>query len=170
MLIRPERPEEFATIRDLVEVAFRTAPHADGDEHEYVDRLRAGPAYLPELALVLEDNGVLLGHIMLTRFAVVGASGHYPVLLLSPLCVRLDRRNQGLASRLILEALFRARAVGHDAVLLVGNPNFYQRFGFRRSTYFGISNVSGFAEENVMACELVPGALCGVRGTVSFPS
>lgn len=170
MLIRPERPEEFATIRALVEVAFRTAPHADGDEHEYVDRLRAGPTYLPELALVLEENGVLLGHIMLTRLAVVAASANHPVLLLSPVCVRADRRNAGFGSQLIREALSRARAAGHGAVVLVGAPDYYRRFGFRCSTDFGIFNVSGFAAENVMASELVPGALGDVRGTVSFPS
>lgn len=170
MKIRPEHPEEFVAIRDLVEVAFRTAPHADGNEHEYVDRLRAGPGYLPELALILVEDGVLLGHIMLTRLFIVEASVHHPVLLLSPVCVRLERRNAGLGSRLIREALARARAAGHSAVVLVGDPDFYWRFGFRCSTDFGIANVSGFAEKNVMVCELVQGSLCGVRGTVSFPS
>jgi putative acetyltransferase len=168
--IRPEIPAEFEMIRALVKAAFATARHADGDEHEYVDRLRASRAYIPELALVAEDGGGLVGHIMLTRILVSGAQGARPALLLSPLAVAPDRQNQGIGSLLARESLARATASGAGVVLVVGDPAYYERFGFRSSAALGIRNVDGFDERNVMALELRPGALAKCLGTVSFPA
>ena len=168
MLIRPERPSEFAAIRDLVKTAFATARVSQGDEQEFVDRLRAGPDYIPDLALVAEDDSGLIGHIMLTHTYVSTAAGPRSLLLLAPLCVALERRNRGVGARLTGEALRRARELGHHAVTLVGNPAYYARFGFRPSTAFGIVNENEIPSEFVMTLELTPGALAGAAGSIRF--
>lgn len=67
MIIRRETSEEFPRIYALVKTAFQTAKVADGNEQDFVSQLRAGGGYIPELALVAEENGSLIGHIMLTR-------------------------------------------------------------------------------------------------------
>jgi putative acetyltransferase len=169
MRIRPERPSEFSEIYELIRTAFATARVSGGDEQNFVDRLRAGPDYIPELALVAEDQGGIIGHIMLTRTSVATtASGARQVLLLGPVCVVLDRRDRGVGARLIGEALHRARELGHAAVVLVGNPAYYARFGFRSSTEFGVANANGIPSEFVMALELVPGALTDAAGSIRF--
>ncbi|MGD1015126.1 MAG: N-acetyltransferase [Roseiarcus sp.] len=168
MLIRPERESEFPAIYELVRVGFTTAKVANGDEQNFVDRLRSGDGYIPELALVAEDDGELVGHIMLTRTFVSTAEAPRPVLLLAPLCVVLKRRKQGLGARLIQDALSRARRLGHAAVVLVGDPAYYSRFGFKPCASFGIANANGIPDRHVMALELAPGALANASGIVLF--
>jgi len=168
MLIRPERPNEFPEIHEMVRVAFATAKVSQGDEQDFVDRLRASPGYVPALALVAQDEGGLIGHIMLTQTKVTTADGRREVLLLAPVCVALERRGRGIGAKLIGEALRRARERGHGAVVLVGDPAYYSRFGFGPSSRYGIANANGIPERNVMALELLPGGLANAAGSILF--
>lgn len=168
MVIREERAAEFGAIRELVQTAFKTAAVSCGEEQDFVERVRAGEAYVPELALVAEDGGELIGHIMLSRMAIDGPEGPYPLLLVAPLSVLLERRRQGVGSALMRESLRRARELGQEAVILVGAPEYYQRFGFVTAATQGILSTQGIPEENVMVYELVPGALAKISGTVTF--
>jgi predicted N-acetyltransferase YhbS len=168
MLLRQEQEAEFPLIYDLVKTAFETARVSNGEEQNFVARLRAGGNYIPELALVAEEEGKLIGHIMLTRTFVETAAGRQPLLLLGPLAVALERRRQGLGSRLVQQALRLAQARGHTAVVLVGDPAYYSRFGFQPANHFEISNTNGIPDGNVLLYELVPGALGDLQGTISF--
>ena len=149
----------------MVKGAFQTAQTSNGKEQDFVYELRSGSTYIPELALVAEDNGKLIGHIMLSRSFVTNAGGQYEMLLLAPISVVLERRNQAVGSGLIKEGFRLALEMGFKSVILVGNPDYYHRFGFRPAIEFGINHVHEIPDENVMACELVPGGLSGVRGT-----
>ena len=166
--IRPERPYEFAEIHDFVKTAFETAKVSNGDEQNFVDRLRAGPDYLPDLARLAVDGDRIVGHVMLTRTRLATAVGAREILLLAPLAVALDHRRAGLGERLTRDVLARAAAAGFTAVILVGDPAYYERFGFRRSTDLGIANTDGIPDPYVQALELVPGALAGGPATISF--
>ena len=68
--IRPETPADFAEIHALVKTAFEPAKVSNGDEQNFVDRLRAGPTYSAELALVAVEDGEIVGHVMLTTTAI----------------------------------------------------------------------------------------------------
>lgn len=61
-----------------------------------------------------------------------------------------------------------AGEMGYTSVILVGDPAYYHRFGFKASVKFGIKNINNIPDEYVMVCELVPGALEGLSGTVNF--
>jgi predicted N-acetyltransferase YhbS len=168
IVLRPEQEAEFPAIYNLVQSAFQTAKVSNGDEQNFVARLRSGGNYIPELALVAEDEGKLIGHIMLTRTSVETACGRKPLLLLGPLTVVLERRGQGLGSQLVQEALRLAKVQGHKAVVLVGDPAYYSRFGFKSAIHFGISNTDRIPDANVLAFELVSGALRDLQGAISF--
>ncbi|MDF9408723.1 MAG: hypothetical protein A4E52_01842 [Pelotomaculum sp. PtaB.Bin013] len=165
MIIRRETPEEFSKIYDLVKIAFQTAKVSNGKEQDFVNHLRAGGNYIPELALVSEENGILIGHIMLTKTYIVNNSNKYQALLLAPISVALKHRNKGVGSHLIRESFKLAKEMGYTAVLLVGDPAYYHRFGFNAAINFGIKNTHNIPDKYVMACELVPGALNGISGT-----
>lgn len=166
MLIRQETEKEFGQIYELVKIAFQTAQVSNGKEQDFVTKLRDAKYYIPELALVAEENGKLRGHIMLTRAAINNGGKATEILLVAPLSVILEMRGKGIGSALMKESLKLAKAMGYKAVCLVGNPAYYKRFGFRQSSEFGI-NYIGIPEQYVLTKELVPGTLSGVSGTIS---
>lgn len=194
MIIRRETEKDLDGIYTLVKVAFRTAKMTNGKEQDYVLELRAGGGYIPELALVAEEAGELIGHIMFTRtfisesgedagdFAEPGGAGgagatgagsvspgcrrKFEVLYVAPLSVVLERRGKGVGSALMLEGLRLGKGLGYKAVVLVGDPAYYHRFGFRTAADFGIGQHAHIPDANVMACELFPGALAGVSGRI----
>ena len=166
MLIRQEKPEEFPAIYDLVKVAFQTAKVTNGKEQDCVDQFRSSGNYIPELALVAEQDGKLIGHIMLTRTYITGDNNKFETLLLAPLSIALEYRNKGVGSKLITESFELAKKLGYKSVVLVGDPAYYHRFGFKSSVDFGIRHVQDIPGQFVMACELVPNALQGISGTI----
>jgi predicted N-acetyltransferase YhbS len=165
MIIRRETKEEFPQIYELVKVAFQTAQVTNGKEQDFVDELRSGGNYIPELALVAEENGELVGHIMLTKTLISNGDEQFETLFLGPISVVLEERKKGIGSRLIQESLAVAKVMAFKSVVLVGDPAYYHRFGFRTSREFGISHAQDIPEQYVMACELVQGALDNVSGT-----
>jgi predicted N-acetyltransferase YhbS len=165
MVIRRETPEDFPQIYDLVKVAFQTAKVSNGKEQDFVNQLRSGGSYIPELTLVSEENGKLVGYIMLTNAHIVNGANIFEVLYLAPISVVLGYRSKGIGSGLIKESFKLAKEMGYTSVLLVGDPAYYHRFGFKSAITLGIKHTHEIPDENVMACELVPDALKGVSGT-----
>lgn len=74
-------------------------------------------------------------------------------------------RHKGVGSKLINESFQLAKSMGYKSVVLVGDPAYYNRFGFRKSADLGVRHLQQIPEEYVLACELVPGALDDVSGT-----
>lgn len=168
MIIRRETAEDFSRIYDLVKTAFETAKVSNGEEQNFVNALRDSENYIPELALVAEKDGELIGHIMVSQTVITGDDCESPILYLAPVSVVLEHRNKGVGSRLIQESFKVARNLGHEAVILVGDPGYYHRFGFNTAAEFGIRNTNGIPDEYVMAVELAPHALDEVDGTITF--
>jgi len=168
LIIRQENPSEFQDIYYLVKEAFQTAKVADGNEQDYVNKLREGSNYIPELALVAEEDGVIVGHIMLTKTYITAADSKFEALLLAPLSVALEYRNRGVGSKLVLESFELAKKLGYKAVFVVGDPAYYSRFGFKSIAFFAIKHDPPIPDPYVMAYGLAPGALFGVTGTCNF--
>lgn len=161
MRIRQAVPADYDHIYTLVQDAFRTAPVSDGTEQDFVLKLRAG-AHIPELELVVEEKKRLIGHIMLTGATICHNQITVPTLLLSPLSVTLDRRKQGIGSRLVRTALKRAQILGYAHVVLVGDPDYYGKFGFQKQSL----TYGTIPEHYILALELIPGSLNSVQGEV----
>lgn len=103
-----------------------------------MDALRADPtAWIPELSLVAEDHdGAVIAHVVCSR-AWVGEEGH-EVLGLGPLGVLPERQATGIGSALVPAAIAAAEQRCERLIGLLGNPGYYRRFGFVRSTVHGI--------------------------------
>ncbi len=167
MNIRTVRPSDYPAVYGLVKTAFQTARVSDGAEQDFVTALRARPTYLPDLELAAEnDEGLLTGHIMLTKTAVGDGGAPLPALMLAPLSVRLENRDCGLGAALVHEGLRRARELGYTAVFLVGDPAYYGRFGFRPVTEYGLRNETHAPDQYVLGRPIVPGALENASGGV----
>jgi predicted N-acetyltransferase YhbS len=168
LIVRQEHPSEFQSVYDLVKIAFQTAKVSDGNEQDFVNKLRASMNYIPQLALVAEEDSKLVGHIMLTKTYVTMGNSKFDALLLAPLSVRLEYRRRGIGSKLVRQSFELAKNLGHSFVFVVGDPAFYGRFGFTSSALFGIKHVPTIPVQFVMVHELFAGALSGVTGTVTF--
>ncbi len=134
-----------------------------------MDNLRGTPGFIPELSLVAESDGRVVGHILFSIVHIQSDAVRTPVLALAPMAVRPDCQNQGIGSLLVREGLERCKALGHEAVILVGHANYYPRFGFTPAGEKGLRLPFDAPDEAFMALELVPGALNGVTGTVEYP-
>ena len=162
LIIKCEEKTEFEMIYHFIKEAFETAAVSDGCEQDLVNMLRTSENYIPELALVATDNKQLIGHIMLTKFAFKG------MLLLAPLTVKLDYRHQGVGTKLVQKAFELAKEMNYTSVVVLGDPDYYGRFGFKPSVNFGITCTNEIPSEYVQIVELQEGALDSVNGTISF--
>ena len=167
-MIRPATREDYDNIYHLVRTAFATARVKDGKEQDFVNKLRASSGYIPQLELVMEVEGELIGHIMFTKLIVPVSKGDLPSLLVAPLCVKLAERNKGYGSQLMKTGFSIAKDLGYTSAFLVGDPEYYQRFGFRPTGLFGIKNKSDIPDRFVLCCELLPGALKDINGYVKI--
>ena len=166
IILRQTTGADYDPLYRLIRTAFESAAHKDGTEQDFAVGLRNSDDYIAELDLVAELDGELIGHIMLTRTDVTRPDGSkFSTLLVAPLSVVLEERNTGVGSALMHEGLRRALSLGYTSAFLIGDPNYYQRFGFRLSHLFGIVHDT-FPAEYVMAKEIVPGALDGITGTI----
>jgi putative acetyltransferase len=124
--IRDETPDDIEAIRAITKVAFAGKPYSDQTEAEVIDRLRAADAI--QLSLVAVSDGVVIGNVVFSNVAIDGMSGWVG---LGPVSVRPELQRGGIGSALINAGLDRMRAEGADGCVLVGDPGYYQRFGFK---------------------------------------
>jgi putative acetyltransferase len=162
--IRPEAPGDRDPIYHLHREAF------GGDaESRLVDALRESPAFIPELSLVALDGVDVVGHILFTRVEVEDEGVAHPALALAPMGVLPARQNLGIGSALVRRGLEDARRLGHGVVIVLGDPEYYPRFGFRPAGALGIRSPFEAPPEAFLAMELSPGALSDVHGLVRYP-
>ena len=160
MIIRQEHNEEFHSIYALVKAAFESAEHADGNEPDLVNALRKSDSYIPELSLVAEIDGKIVGHIMFTKLKI----GNQVQLALAPLSVLPDYQKQGIGTALIQEGHTRARALGYEYSVVLGSEKYYPRTGYLPAKNYGIFAPFNVPDENFMACKLSENApaVCGI--------
>ena len=125
--IRPEEASDISAIHAVTAAAFRDMPHSDGSEPVIIDRLRADGDLV--LSLVARDAVQTVGHIAVSPVTI--SDGSQKWFGLGPVSVAPDFQGQGTGSALIYEAIAHMRAQDANGLVLLGNPEFYGRFGFQ---------------------------------------
>jgi len=153
MIIRDEEEADRAAIRDLVTAAF-----GQSDEADLVDWLRADGDSVISLVAVDEDR--IVGHVLFSRMkSALRALG------MAPVSVSPQRQRSGIGSRLVRAGLERAAEEGWQAVFVVGEPDYYRRFGFDAALAQGFS--SPYSGPYLMAIAL-DGQLPASTGKIEF--
>jgi putative acetyltransferase len=156
--VRPERPADADAVRRVNDAAF------DGPaEGVLVDALRAAGQAV--VSLVAEADGLVVGHVLLSPVTVDDAGD---VLGLGPMAVFPAHQRTGVGTALVGAALAAARARGSAAVVVLGHPAYYPRFGFVPASRFGLSSEYDAPDDAFLALELRPGGLAGRRGVVRY--
>lgn len=160
MIIRREEERDRAGVYTVNAAAFQRNGEAD-----VVDILREEAD--PVVSLVAEDNGEIVGHIM---FSPVTITGHpdRKVMGLGPMAVLPERQRAGIGSQLVARGLEACGELGFGAVVVLGHPWFYPKFGFIPASRYGIGCEYNVSDDVFMALELVPGYFKSISGTAVY--
>lgn len=123
-----------------------------------------------DIAPVAREEGDAIAHVLFSSITIEGRDRTVSALALAPLAVTPQRQNQGIGSQLVEFGLSKCRELGHGIVVVVGEPDYYQRFGFQRASQFGLTSSLVLPDEVFMAIELDAGALMDVGGLVRYPA
>ena len=141
MLIRNESVDDIPEVRAVVTEAMTMLAQSTGTEAQIIDKLRGGNALA--LSLVAVDDGRVVGYVAASQ-AQIGAQDRWG--LIGPLAVLPSRHGQGIGSTLMAETIRRLRATFQGAVL-VGDPRYYSRFGFKAYPGLGVGAIPpGFVQ------------------------
>jgi putative acetyltransferase len=159
--VRDELADHAAGVRTVHDTAFGRP-----DEARIVDALRAGQSKY--LGLVAVDGGDIVGHVAFSPATLHCYSALFPIVALGPMAVLPARQRSGIGSMLVREGLAECARRGHDVVVVLGDPQFYPRFGFVPGRPLGVMSEWDVPDEAFMVAELTPGALRGRRGVVYY--
>ena len=154
MIIRSETPSDYDAIRHINIAAFAVHPYSQQTEHLIVEALRDDNAL--SVSLVVEMDDAIVGHIAFSRAKIDDKDCDW--FLLGPVAVLPERQSQGIGSALVRQGLEAIRALGAEGCVLVGNPEYYRRFGFRQAGSLVLDDVP---PEYFMALPMTDKAACG---------
>jgi len=158
MHIIPQSQKHGVAIERLLDLTFGHDRH-----NKTVYRLREAAPAVADLSFVIEQDGDLVATL---RFWPVTLPNHEQALLLGPLAVQPELAGRGMGRALVRHGMAEARAQGWPAVLVVGDPPYYEPFGFSREKAEHL-RLPGWVElSRFQAVELIAGALDGVEGLV----
>ncbi len=143
-----------------------TAAFGKPSEARMIEAIRRTDGFVPELSLVAEVEGRVVGHV-LRSYVELGANSR--VLELAPMSVAPDGQRTGIGSGLVNEALRRADERGEPLVLVLGHPGYYPRFGFRRASTLGITPPDPEIRDEVFMAIPLRAYDPALRGRVTFP-
>ncbi|MFH1941183.1 MAG: N-acetyltransferase [bacterium] len=162
--IRAETKEDYLRITEINDLAF-----GQPNEGKLVEKLRLTERFIPELSLVAEIEGVVVGHILLYPITIRSGKVQHDTLSLGPMSVMPNFQRSGIGSIMVIRGLQTAKALGHESVIVIGHPDYYPRFGFKRTVGWGIRSPFDVPDEAFMALELKPNALRDKSGIVQYP-
>ena len=169
VVIRQEKPEDYNTVAMLIEDAFRTERFSDHQEQFLVDRLRKSPTFIPELSMVAELDGDVIGHILLTRININNDENSFKSLALAPVSVTPVHQKKGIGATLINAAHLKAKELGFTSIVLLGHETYYPRFGYELTSKYGIKFPFDIPEKYCMVKSLTEDGLNSVFGLVEYP-
>jgi len=163
MTIRLEQPHDYREVENLTREAFWNVYRPGCTEHFVLNQFRDNPDFIPELDLVMEEDGRIMGHIMFSRAQLVQDDGRrVPSWTFGPISIHPDYKRQGYGLNLLNYALEKARGLGIGFLCMEGNIDFYRHAGFGLASQLGIHYHAEPRDAVVpyfLALELVPGWL-----------
>ncbi len=163
--IRLETPADYRAVEELTKRASWNVNTLGCKEHYVLHLLREDNAFVPELSLVAEDFGSVVGHIAASRATVEDQEGKpHEVLCIGPLSVDPVAQGAGVGSDLMKRCLELAAEMGFCGAFLFGDPRYYTRFGFRPAERYGVCDSEGAFAVALMGIPLTENGLKDIRG------
>ena len=170
---RREEEKDHRTVEYLVRESFWNVYRPGCLEHYVLKHLRNDPAFVPELDIVMEKDGELIGQNIFVRAHIAADDGRQiPIMTMGPICIKPEYKRQGYGKMLLDYSLEKARTMGCGALCFEGNILFYGKSGFTYAREFGLRyhDLPDGADDSFFLCrELIPGYLNGITGEYGPP-
>lgn len=160
--IRKERKSDWETVEKITRKAFYNIYVPGCVEHYLVHIMREHKDFIPELDLVLERNGEVIGNIMYTRAKLIDESGNTKeILTFGPVCILPAYQRMGYGKLLMEHSFKKAIQLGYDAIVIFGSPANYVSRGFKSCKKYNVCMEGGKYPAAMMVKELIPNVLSG---------
>lgn len=172
-LIRLERKEDYREVENLVRESFWNVYRPGCLEHYVINQLRDNTDFIPELDLVMERDGKIIGQNVFVKAHIKADNGsNISILTMGPICIMPELKRHGYGKIMLDYSLEKATELGFGAVCFEGNIDFYGKSGFAFASEFGIRyhGLPEGTDASFFLCkELIPGYLIGITGEYATP-
>ena len=170
---RLERKEEYRQVEALVRESFWNVYRPGCVEHYLLHLLRGHSDFVPELDIVMVEDGKIIGQNVFVKTVIRADDGrNIPIMTMGPVCVANELKRQGYGKMLLDYSLAKAAEAGCGALCFEGNIDFYGKSGFSFAENFGIRyhGLPEGADASFFLCrELIDGYLDGITGEYATP-
>jgi predicted N-acetyltransferase YhbS len=164
-IIRPESSKDYERITKVNDLAFKQP-----NEGLMISALRRNKKFIPDLSLVAEIDSIVVGHILFFPLNIISGEKSFEVLSLAPMSVVPEYQQKGIGKKLVTKGLKKSKELGFIAVVVLGHPTYYPKFGFEPASKWYIKlSIEDVPDEASMAIELEKGFLKGKAGIIEYP-
>ena len=154
LVIRQEQPSDYKETELMAMRSFWNKYWPGATEHFLIRIIRESQDYLPEISRVAELDGKIVGAVFYTRAWIVDGDVRHEIATLGPLAVEPTLEGNDIGGALMRYTIELARKAGISGIALIGEPDYYPRFGFRRGSEFGITDANGNSFDALMVLSL----------------
>ena len=170
LIVRAETKEDWRAVENLIRESFWNVYRPGCMEHYVMHCFRSDPAFVPELDLVLEKDGQLIGQVMYVRAELDLDNGKkLPIMVLGPICIAPEYKRQGYGRYLLDVSLEKAKAMNAGGIVIEGNIDFYGKSGFVVAKTKGIRYADDPDAEYLLCRELTERYFDDVKGVFRDP-
>ena len=164
VLLRPEEEKDYNSVENLTREAFWNVYKPGCDEHLLIHNMRNKKEFIKDLDYVAVFNDEVIGNIVYAQAKIIGVNKEYDVITFGPVSVLPMYQKRGVGKKLIEHTVTKAKEMGLNAIMIYGNPKYYERFGFKNSREYSITDMEGNYNDALMALELYPKSLKNING------
>ncbi|MDR2580076.1 MAG: N-acetyltransferase [Fibromonadaceae bacterium] len=162
--LRPEEEQDYRLVEELTREAFWDVYIPGCDQHLLIHNMRTAKEFVKALDFVAVLVDKIVGNIVYAEAKIKNDDKEYTVLTFGPISVLPEYQNMGIGGKLINHTVKISREMGHKAIIIYGDPEYYKRFGFKVSKEYKITNKDKKYPAALLVLELYPNALNGVEG------
>lgn len=168
--IRRETTTDYRTVEDLTREAFWNVYRPGCTEHYVLHCFRERDDFIPELDLVMEKAGEIIGHVMYAKSVICTDDGkEISIMTFGPISIEPEYKRQGYGTALLRYSMEKAKEMGCGALAITGNIDFYGKSGFVVAKTMGIRYHDDPEADYFLIAQLIPGFLDGISGTYKDP-
>jgi predicted N-acetyltransferase YhbS len=164
ILLRLEEEKDYDSVENLTREAFWNVYKPGCDEHLLVHNMRKTKEFIKDLDYVAVFNNEIIGNIVYAKTKVINENKEYDVITFGPVSVLPMYQKKSVGKKLIEHTITKSKEMGFNAIMIYGNPKYYEKFGFKNSKEYKITDMEGNYIDALMALELYPKSLENING------